>query len=171
MNPELRRELEKTITDIFEKSKKIVQITKGHPPVLFLLRTNGDVESIDFSSYIEDKDLMAVMLKSYQLQDDLDGTILMTEAWVIKVDKDSEIGQRIGDDSLTEEDLEVLQPSESPDREEVLFFMAETKAGDITAQAPIIRKSKNEATLGELEFMMQDASEFRGRFIGGSSNS
>jgi len=162
MNSTFRLKLREILNDLYEHSKKIIEKTGGHPPILFLLRNTGKIESIDFSTYIEDKDLMAVMLKAYQDQDDLDGSILLTEAWMVAVDIKSEEGKRIlgGKDPA-------ITPSASPDKEEVLFFLVETKAGTVAADAPIIRKGKH-TSLGPLRIKDAEEGKFSGRFVGGA---
>lgn len=166
MTPELKKIILDNLHSIHDKAKKIVEQTGGHPPILFLLR-DSDAEAIDFSTYIEDKDLMAVMIKAYQDQDDVDGSILLTEAWVLKIDTNSEEGKRL------EKSLEPqIMPSESPDREEVLFYMVETRGGDIAAQAPITREGKK-TIVGDLQVINPEGKDDRltGRFVGGTFNS
>lgn len=165
MMPELRKATEETVRAAFVTSKHIMEKYGSHPPVLFLLGDDGVTEMVDLSDYIEDKDMMALMIRSYQAQEGINGSVLLTEAWVVQHDKNSPEGKYIAEHGYPE-----MTPSESPDRKEVLFYMIETKFGNFAAQAPIMREG-NEVTVGELAFNPWDEGDgdYQGRFIGGIS--
>lgn len=135
---------------------------QAQAPTLFLLKTGGGWEVVDFSPYIDDKDLMAIMLKAYQMDDRLDGTLLLTEAWMMAIDAESEEGKRIerGEDPS-------VMPSDSPARKEVLFYMAETRFGSIAAEAAIVREGTKAIEVTALHVMPDVEEDLRGRFIGG----
>ena len=155
MKDELRTILTNALEKCYQQGKKHMEETGGHPALIVLLFKDR-VETIDLSMYIEDKELMAMMKQAYIEKDGVNGTIFMSEAWVLKLDKDSAEGKR-----LAEGKEPTLKPSESPDREEVLFFLAEAPGGSLAANAPIIRDG-DKTTLGPLE-MTGDNTEVTGR--------
>lgn len=135
---------------------------QAQAPTLFLLKRGGGWEMVDFTNYIEDKDLMAMMIKAYQMDDRLDGTLLLTEAWMMSIDKDSEEGQRI-----EKGEGPSVMPSESSERKEVLFYMAETRFGNIAAEAEIVREGDKAVEVKALNVLPDVEEDLRGRFIGG----
>jgi hypothetical protein len=154
---EFQQKMKIMLERIHKESSEFTERTGGHPPVLILIRED-ELEAIDFRKFIEDKQLMASMIKAYQNQDHINGTILLTEAWVLAIDAEP-------DGSLPPTDH--LIPSESPDRKEVLFYMVETRLGNVAAQANMIRDG-DKLTIGPLELLTDEGNSFQGRFVGGS---
>ena len=160
-----REEIVENLETLHKTSKMIVELSGGHPPTFMLVR-GPKIEAIDFTPYIEDKDLMEVMLKSYKAQDDIDVTILLTEAWALELDAKSELGKQI-----MAGEAEAPIPTDSPDRKEILFYLVETRSGKTyTAQADIIRNG-DQTVLGPLQMMADEKAELRGRFVGSKLNS
>jgi hypothetical protein len=54
----------------------------------------------------------------------------------------------------------------SPDREEVLFFLAEGKGGTFAARALMTRDEKDKVTVGPLQHMSEPGEKITGRFVG-----
>jgi hypothetical protein len=123
-------------------------------PTMFLLHKDRTWSVADLTGFENDKDLFEVMVKAYQLDPKVDGTILLTEVWMIEVDAEKKIDVR---------------PSESPDRVEALFYMAETKFGNAAARAEIVREGKKATALKPLIVMADGlAAEATGRLVGGT---
>ena len=165
MKPEMRTKLEEILEELYKFVVGFFDEHGAQPPVLVLLTETNVQRIVDLRDYVEDKELMASMIQAYQNQDEVLGTVFVSEAWVLVVDVNSEEGKRI-----TEGKTPRIAPSDSPDREEVLFFMAETRGGNLAAQAPILRKG-NKATIGKLVFSPPPyggGGEFEGRLIGGT---
>jgi len=166
MKSKIRAKLHEIVEELHKISTGFFAEHGSQPPILFVLKGDKlptERQVVDLQDYIEDKELLASMIQAYQNQDGVIGTIFMSEAWVIKVDTKSEEGKR-----LIRGEAPRIQPSESSEREEVLFYMAETLGGNLAAQAPIIRRGKK-ATLGKLEFSPGgEDGEFEGRLIGGT---
>jgi hypothetical protein len=124
-------------------------------PTLFLLHKDRTWRAVNMSAFSADKEMFGVMVKAHQLDSDVVGTILLSEVWMVEGG---------------EEALNVL-PSESPDRIEALFYMAETKFGNLAARAEIVREGKKAVDLKPLEIMADgEAKEATGRLVSGVFN-
>jgi hypothetical protein len=146
---------------ILKLAKDMIEATGGMPPLFFVMSDDG-IEQIDLAPYFNDKDLVADLMKSFQADPKTEATIFCSEAWIAKIDKDSPEGRRIAEGKNPD-----LTPSAREDREEVIFLLAETRNGDLSGQAPIIRSGKS-ATVGELSIIPQsENNHVEGRFTGG----
>jgi hypothetical protein len=146
-------EWEKLVKDLMAKlhtqCKEFVEDTGGQPPLLIQVFSDRR-ELIDMMTYLDDKDLMEVMIKAYQMQEGVIGTIFVSEAWMAVFDKETEF----------------VRPVNSPDREEVLFFLAEGKGGTFAARALMTRDEKDKVTVGPLQHMSEPGEKITGRFVG-----
>jgi len=161
----LRLLLEDLMRNLNEVAKEHVEEHGGHPPVLFLLKKDSDEpEVVQLHEYIDDKDLMGSMMQAYRTDPTVLASVFLSEAWTVQYAKDSPEAKRI-DEGFGPP----CQPSESPDREEILFYLAETPGGNMSASAPIIRNGKK-TTVGPLKIMPPNGTEYRGRLTGNLFN-
>lgn len=136
--------------------------TVGEVSPLFIVMEKDGVRGMDISPYFDDKDLVADMMRAVQMDPKTQATMFASEAWLAKVDKDSEEGKRIaaGEDPS-------LRPSERTDKMEVVIVLCESRNGAFSAYAEIDRSGKT-PTLGKTEFMPEsETTTMRGRFVGG----
>lgn len=153
---EFQTKMKANLERIHAKVKEHTESTGGQSPILLLIR-GTQLDPVDMQPYIDDKEIMAALIKAYQNQDDVDGTILITEAWVSTV--------AAAPDGGMPPEAEMILPSEDPDRKEVLFYLAETRQGNLAAQALMTREG-DALSVGPLQ-IIADA-EHKGRFVGGT---
>ena len=145
--------LKTALFNMWTAARVYVEQGTQHPALLLCLE-RGDVRVVKLDEFTGDKDMLDIVIKAHQERPEVDGTILVIEAWMAASTAEEVEQLRKGG--------EVLPPSERPDKKEILMFVVETRAGATMAYADITR---NPNKLGPLQWMQEE--KFEGRLVGG----
>lgn len=149
MKPELKQHLD-SLADCARQNLE----EYGHlVPVAFIYHHNTqNVIPLSFADN-EEKEAMAVMLRTMARQLDAQAVIMIHEAW-----------QRTVPDAKSLDDWDGVQPSQHPDRTEIVGMFIETMDGSWMGTAPITRDAAGKPTFGAMEYKPFGERDPRERF-------